>query len=186
MGMSLTTAPTREPVTLTEAKTHLRIDHSEEDGTLAGYILAARHHIEGATRRALSPQTWELTLDHFPPVIELPMPPLVSVVSVKYVDRDGAVQTLDPALYVVENDGPRGLIFPAYQQRWPEVRHHGIAVIVEFECGYEQVPPDLKHAILLLTAHFYEIRQPAIVGTSIGRVPMSVDALISPYAVVGF
>lgn len=68
MGLSLVTAPARDPVSVDEVKTHCRITQDLEDGLIAGYILAARQHIETWTRRALMTQSWRLTIDYAWPI----------------------------------------------------------------------------------------------------------------------
>ena len=78
--LSKSTAPTTEPVTISEAKAHLRVDENvaEEDELIAAYIAAAREYCEGFQNRAYITQTWELWLDSFPDkdYIEIPLPPL--------------------------------------------------------------------------------------------------------------
>ena len=66
MPSILVTAPTEEPVSLAEAKLHLRVDDNADDALIAALITAARQHAENDTRRALVTQTWRLALDQFP------------------------------------------------------------------------------------------------------------------------
>lgn len=172
------------PVSLAKAKAQCRVDAEYEDALIVHYIESARAYVEGQIRRSLTPQTFEYTMHGFPPMIDLPMPPLKEVLAVRYLDENGDLQELtDYEVYGIEG---RGRIGPKYGESWPATRREPESVRVEFIAGYSFVPPDLKQAMLLLVAHFHEIRQPAIVGTSVGRVPMSVDALLSPYNVVGF
>jgi uncharacterized phiE125 gp8 family phage protein len=175
-----TSQPTHEPITIAEAKAHLRVDGSDEDGYIAGCILAARHHAEAVTRRALVPREWKQTYNYFPAEIVLPVTPVQTVDAIKYIDRDGVEQTL--ASY--QQSGER--IVPAFEQHWPETRRVVDAVSVEFTAGYDDVPADIRAALLLLVAHYFEQRQPTINATVVSVVPMSVDALLSPYFVRGF
>lgn len=66
MGLQLVTAPTTEPITLTEAKLHLRESDTAQDTIIQSLISAARRHIEERCRRSLITQTWLRTLDQFP------------------------------------------------------------------------------------------------------------------------
>jgi uncharacterized phiE125 gp8 family phage protein len=201
MSVTVTVAPTAEPVTLAEARAHLRLDHNDEDGLLAGYLLAARQHIEGETRRALSQQTLQYRIDRDWPTawiggasrdgIALPRAPLRSVVGIEYVDPVGDTQTLPASQYQVAraNDSKlEGLILPAYGVTWPRVREQFEAITVTFVAGYGgslALPEPLRQAILLLTAHFYENREPVNVGNIVTEIPLTVASLVFPYRVLG-
>src|ERR1035441_8272837 len=105
MALKLYTPPSVEPVTLDEAKTHLKQDSSDDDLYISGLIAVARQYCEEFQRRAYVTQTWELWLDQFPPYdqvvnnfhshIDIPFPPLASISSVKYYLTDDTEQILD-------------------------------------------------------------------------------------------
>lgn len=65
-GLSLYSPPVQEPVTLAEAKTHLRVTYTDDDALIAELITAARQWFEEQTYRALVTQTWDLKLDELP------------------------------------------------------------------------------------------------------------------------
>jgi uncharacterized phiE125 gp8 family phage protein len=152
MGLSLVTGPALEPVSLIEAKQHCRVDSTDDDGLIAGYILSARSWAEDLTRRAFTTQTWDYTIDSDWPRmrvgycdvyrIELPKPKLISVSSVSYVDTNGASQTLATDQYTVNATGITGLIDPAYGVTWPQVRDQMNAITVRFVCGFGPNPGD--------------------------------------------
>jgi uncharacterized phiE125 gp8 family phage protein len=101
VGLKLVTPPEVEPITLEEAKSHLRIDTDAEDVYVSALITAARERVELFLRRALATQTFEYTLDGFPSgVIDIPRPPLQSAGDIKYLDTGGNERTLPPELYV--------------------------------------------------------------------------------------
>src|SRR5688572_769919 len=79
------------PVTLAEAKAHLRIDGADEDAVLNGILDAATEWVEDQTRQQLRPATLEYVLDQFPAgrEIRLPKPPLRSVDAIRYFDPAG-------------------------------------------------------------------------------------------------
>jgi uncharacterized phiE125 gp8 family phage protein len=195
MGLTLVSGPSTEPVTLAEAKAHCRVAIADDDGLIAGYILAARIHLENETRRAFLTQTWDATFDYSWPMvwdngrvdyryqITLPKAPLQSVTSISYVDAAGATQTLAPDQYKVNASGMEGVIEPAYDVTWPYVRPEVNAVTVRFVCGYTQTPDPIRQAMLLLIGHWYENRESVIVGSITSELPMAVSALMFPYRV---
>jgi uncharacterized phiE125 gp8 family phage protein len=64
--IKLITAPIAEPVTLPEAKLHLRVDTTDDDTLITTLITAAREMAETITRRALVSQQWKIVADRFP------------------------------------------------------------------------------------------------------------------------
>ena len=187
MALELVTGPTYEPVTLTEAKAQLRLDVADDDGLLAGYLLAAREFIEGQIKRDLVEKTWDYSLDYgwparnYRPYIRLPLNPVKSVTSITYVDEAGATQTLASSQYTVAARSDRSYIVPAYDIAFPTVRHVPDAITVRFVTGYTDCPSDLKAALMLMTAHLYEKRELVVTGTIVAQLPFSVEALIGPY-----
>jgi uncharacterized phiE125 gp8 family phage protein len=183
MPLSLVTSATAEPVTRQQFKAHARITRDDEDGVIDGYLLAARRYVETALRRQLVNATWRLTLDCFPACIDVPLPPLSSVSSITYVDTDGATQTLNSSLYRVDTYSQPGRITPAYDQVWPATQAVTNAVTVTFVAGYgatyASVPQTIRQAICLLASHWYENREPIVVGTITAPLPMAVESLLS-------
>jgi uncharacterized phiE125 gp8 family phage protein len=168
LGLSLVTAPAVEPVTLLEAKAHLKIDNADDDGLIAGYILAATRDAESYIRGKIIRQTWDYTLDYEWPIvsirgmardrIELPFHPVRQVLSVSYVDENGATQTLSPSLYTVRMDTPVAYVEKAYDASWPAIRSVPAAITVRFIAGYdpESVPDEIRTAILLHIESMYD------------------------------
>lgn len=162
MSLTLTTAPAQEPITLVEAKAHLRQEASDDDTLITSLITAARVHVEEYVGRALITQQWELGLDAFPTDIEMPLPRLQSVESVKYLDADGNLQTLDSAKYRVDIASEPGGITPAYGESWPGTRAVTGAVTVAFTAGYGAavgVPEPIKSAMKLHIEKHYDGEQ---------------------------
>lgn len=194
MPLKLVTPPACEPVSLAQFKTHARISRDDEDATIRGYIMAARQYAESRQRRQLITATWRLTIDSFYPcgesrslfetaAIKIPLPPLASVTSITYVDEDGATQTLDSSLYLVDTQSEPGRIVPAFNQVWPYTREQINAVAITFVAGYGgtpgSVPATTRQAIQMLASHYYENREAAIVGTISAVTPLAVDSLLS-------
>lgn len=137
MGLIQTIEPGAEPISLAEAKDHLRLEgYADEDTLVGGIRSAARAYVETFTTRQVVTASWQLTLDWFPSVIELPHPPLQTVTSITYVDTAGDTQTLATSVYTVDNTGLIGRIYPAYNQSWPSTRSQPNAVTVTYVAGY--------------------------------------------------
>lgn len=184
MSLTLVTGPTRDPVSLAEAKAHCRIDTADDDGLIAGYLLAARQHVEIYTRRALITQTWDQIGDELGSEIVLERPPVQSVTSVKYLDSAGVEQTLAPSQYrLVQRRTGEFVIVPAYGVTWPSVQDVESAVTVRFVAGYlpEAFPEPLRHAILLLVGHWYEHREAVDDRGTAAEVPIGFEPLVFPF-----
>lgn len=189
MSLTLSSGPATEPVTTAEAKTHLRVTDSNSDTYIDTLIATARLACERETNRAFITQTWVLRLDSFPDVIRLRKCPVISVSSIAYVDSNGDSQTLSSSLYQVDTSTEPARIIPAYGQTWPTTRSQINAVTVTFTCGYggaSSVPVAIKHAIKLLISHWFEVREPVVMGTIVASLPMSVQYLLDPYKFVQF
>lgn len=187
MSTKLITDATEEPVTLDEAKDHLRVDGTDEDALIMAYIKAARRQCEMISRRAFVTQTWELALTtwQLQNWIELPNPPLQSVTSITYIDSAGVSAVMSSADYVVDTYSQPGRVVLGYSKCWPSVTlRPGPSVIVRYVAGYgapKDVPETYKQAIKLLVGHFYENREAVVLQTGLvqGAVtPMAVDALL--------
>lgn len=170
------TAPTLQPVWVGDLKTHLRVDHDDEDDLIAAYALAAVDQVEGYLGRALLTQTWDVWFDAWPAdgVLELPRPPLQSVTSVKYTPAGAAQTTLSSALYKVETGREPGRVTLGYGQTWPgETLDVGMPIVVRMVCGWtapESLPAGITQALRWLVGHMYEHRE----GVSLANVPPAV------------
>ena len=181
-SLTETVAPSVEPITTAEAKTELRVEHSEEDDLIDRKIKAARRMVEKITRRSLINTTFTLKLDAFPVEIRTPRSPLSSVTSITHIDCDGNSQTVASSVYDVDTDTEPGRIFLKFDQSWPDTREINNAVTVTHVVGYgaaaSAIPEDLVSAVLMLMAHYYEQREPVVVGTITAKIPMSVESLL--------
>lgn len=183
-GLQQTTAPTSEPLTLTEVKDHLRIDDTDSDDELTLLLAAARSHVETRTNRQLMQATFELTLDRWPGGRELVlrMPPLASVTSVTYYDEDEASQTLASGDYHVDTATEPGRIVLKDGESWPNLDERPAAVTVTYVAGQasaDDVPDAAKLATLQLLAHWFENREAVAFGGNPTNLPHAVEALIN-------
>lgn len=190
--LRLVTAPTGDIITVAQFKTHARIDVTDDDTLIQGYINAAIDHLDGRDGilgRALRPQTWDYITDSFPRRgIELPTPPTISVDSVKYLDTSYTEQTLATANYRVVQGGSGGSVIRlADGYTWPVLPCEPDAVRVRFQCGYSDdssglttVPEAIRQAVYLIVAHWYENRE-EVSEVEMSRIPMGAKALLSTY-----
>lgn len=192
MSLKLITAPVIEPVTLAEAKDWARIDTTEEDSLISGLISSARALSETFTRRSFINTTWRYSLDKFPceNYIVLPQAPLSSVTTLKYYDSNGILQTHSSALYYVDTESEPGRLILNPNEVWPTIQTDKLsAVQVNYVSGYgataDLVPTDIKTAIKMLVAHWYDVR-PAISVENLNEVPMAYSNLLWQYKVHRF
>ncbi|MDF3024809.1 MAG: hypothetical protein K0R10_2170 [Alphaproteobacteria bacterium] len=156
--------PATEPVSLAEAKAHLRVTSDDEDTLISALIVAAREAAEHETGRSLITQTWEKTLDVFPADIRLDYPPVQSVTSIKFLDENGDEQTLSASSYKLDNasDSGPGWIKIATGLAWPSTYPEINAVRVRYVAGWTsaaEVPQSIKQWMLLNIGHWYENRE---------------------------
>lgn len=188
MALVMTSGPAVEPVTVSEAKAHLRVDGSAEDVLISSLILTSRLHIEAALGLALITQSWTLLLDAWPTgaAVALPLRPVQSITSVKVYAADQSAQTLAPADYMLEGHGaPPRLIRRGALWLAPGQPASGIEIA--FTAGFGNAPADvpapIRHALLMLMTHWYEHRDPLEVGSLEANIPASVSELLMPYKV---
>lgn len=184
LALKRTVAPAETPVSVAEAKTHLRVSHTADDTYLAGLIRAATASCETYQGRAYVSQTWVRTLDCFPPgPIVLPRAPLSSVVSVTYVDADGQSHTLPSTEYCVDLASEPGRILPTVNGYWPsDARGYSNDVAVTYVAGYgnaASVPDEYKHAVQFLVALWYRQREP-VAASGVAEVPFTARYLLDP------
>ena len=166
MGISLTTAPAVEPVSLADMKLHLRVDGTDDNALITALISVAREYVEIWTGRACISQTWTQTFDGFPDGagnIELKRPPLLSVTSVVYADVDDADQTWSTGSYTVHTDTLPGHIELDYGESYPSTRDKEASVTVIFVAGYgaaaTALPTPIIQAVKLIVGDLYEHRE---------------------------
>lgn len=196
-----TTPPGGEPISLEEAKAHLRVTSASEDSLIASLISAARQHAEDFTRRQLMTATFVQRMDRFPSEfsgavrsscrnpIRVYRPPLQSVASITYIDTAGVTQTWAAERYKVDPQDEPGRIVPAYGYSYPDTRDEINAVTITFDAGYssaDDVPKPIRQALLLMVGELFERREEGHAAVAIHAVPLGVKALLGPYRVVRF
>jgi uncharacterized phiE125 gp8 family phage protein len=186
MALTVVTPPEIEPVSLADAKSHLRVDSTTEAADISALVAVARDYCERIQNRAYITQTLRLTLDRFPlygGAIHLPRAPLQSVTELTYIDTTGVTRTLDDSLYRVDSESEPARITPAYGTSWPLTLDVTNALSVGYVAGSgnaeRDVPAYARHAILLLVGHWYANREAVVSGTITKPIEFAVDALLA-------
>ena len=183
------TPPAVEPVTLSEAKAHCRIDTNDDDAYVASLISAAREWCEQYLDRTLVYTQWVMRFDKFPPDgtmdIELPRPPMAAAgtatsVALTFTYDNGTTATYSSASYRVDRSSTPGAVKTLYGQTWPPHLQDDNAISVTWWGGYgasgQDVPAAIRHAMLMLVSHWYETRGATV---STGAVPQDVPFGVS-------
>ncbi|MFI0844426.1 hypothetical protein [Mesorhizobium sp. IMUNJ 23232] len=189
--------PTAEALLLAEVKEQLRIDAVviDDDAFLNRCIRAAREMVEGPDGRGLAIMAadWRLTLDCFPKEVRIPMGPVLSIVSIVYVDGAGVAQTLDPADYQWRPGRYEARIQPAYGKAWPAPRSQFDAVTIIFKAGFKgteedpielgNIPEPLRAAMRMLIAHWFKHRETTVVGVVPTEIQHGFEDIMNMFAV---
>lgn len=205
MPLQLITPAAQEPVSILEARQHLRVDFDDDDALISVLISAARQAAETLTGRQFITARWKLVLDSFPGpslmgvpagvpftlpghAILLPKGPVQSVVAINYLDMAGVLQTMPVANYTQDLSCEPARITPVFGQIWPIPLPQIGAVSVTFDAGYgapEQVPEGIKSWIKLRVGSLYAHRED-VAALSRGRIePLPfLDGLLDPYRMV--
>jgi len=183
-----TSSPSNLPVSLVEAKSHLRLSPTDttHDDQLTLLLEAATERLEQDLDRQIITATYCLEAldwnknDPRYGEIKLYRKGITAVTSVSYVDEDGNTVTLDPSDYIV--DLVRYCIFPAVDKEWPTVHpNHPNAVSVDFAAGYgnegSTVPRLLKQAILLCVGKWFF--DPAQEGSALHSQEIAYERIIA-------
>ena len=198
MSLKRITAPSTQCVTVSEVKDFLRLQGTtSEDYLLLAFIKAAESYAENYMKRSINKQQWELRLDDFnghDGDIELPRPPLTTVSSevvVNYVKDTTAGDTtsISATALTVDYQSEPGVLYPSYDNEWPDHRDEHNAVRITYYSGYATpslVPESIKQWVKLRVGSMYENRESLMVGTGnfISELPHSyVDGLLDEFVV---
>lgn len=187
MSLRRVTAPAEAPVSLAQAKAHLRVDHEDDDDLIGGLVDAATQYLDGyagVLGRALVTQSWRLDLAR--PAcrsVLLPLPPVSAIEGVAYLS-EGAEAELDAAAWRL-GEGPLGAFLVLNDgYGWPAMDGREDALRVTFTTGYgdpADVPAPIGQAIKLLVGHWYENREAVGEAARTAPLPFAVTALLAPY-----
>jgi uncharacterized phiE125 gp8 family phage protein len=174
-----TTPPATEPVSLAEARAHLRVPHNDDDAYISTLIKTARQSIEAQTGLGLVSQGWSVFLDDWPEqgAIELPLAPVLDVIDIKVHGDDDSFAIIDPAHYYSDNISRPARIILRGSRNWaaPGRVANGIEILLTI--GFVIVPEPLREAVLQLVGHWHERRG----DEAADEKPLGPGQLIQPY-----
>ncbi len=165
--------PASQVITTAEAKAHLHVTGSTEDGYIDTLVGAATHAIETHIEGQIGAATWKLEMNSFMDV-NLPKHPVNTITSINYYDSNNATQTLATSFYNLYKDVRKSVL--EYGKNLPNVYDKTNAVEINFTTGYATIPDALKQSILIVLGSLYENRE-----DKIKRLPSSSEHLSAPY-----
>jgi uncharacterized phiE125 gp8 family phage protein len=172
-----------EPVTLEEAKVHIRVTADDEDDLITALIIAARQWVEMFTGLILVEREVFDAFDSFD-CMALSGWPIASdaTLVVGYVDGAGDTQAADD--WWLKTGRRPARVSSTVGATWPTPYEGSEVVTVTYTAGYAtpaDVPQALKQAMLLLIGHWYSRRETVVVGATVAEVPLAVSSLVRPY-----
>lgn len=181
-------APAVTPINVFEAKAQANVVHDDDDFVIESHIAAAVDMLdgEGELGRAMITQTWAQWVPQSPGCVKLRMGPFQSLSAIHYYDADGVLQAANTADFEIRKSGDFVTVEPKSGEAWPVAANRADAIRITYVAGFgdspSDVPAGIRHALLLMVAHWYENRE-AVGEKAMHEVPMAVTALINRHRV---
>lgn len=209
----LVTGPTVWPVSANELGAHLRLNQSggsyPEEALLLDLIKGATEFAETETGLVMLEQTWAHYLDEVPVTsdglgwwdgvrdgaigqehprfLELTKGPLISITSIKSIDDADDEHTFDPDNYYADTVSRPGRVVLRDSVVWPTNIRSVNGLVVTYKAGFgttaANVPFQLRQAIKVIAAHWYENREGLTMDLSAMNVPGSAWDILGKYKV---
>ena len=179
------TAPSALPISVAEAKAQMRVEGNDEDTIIERLINAAVAFVDvqGVLGFAMITQTWGQWVGPNPGTVMLSLGPVQSVSAIKYYDINGTLQTATLANFNVFGTPNRITISPKTGYAWPVTQTRDDAIKIEYVIGYgatsASVPQTVRHALMMLVAHWYENRENELIGTISKTLPFGFDDILN-------
>lgn len=162
--------PSEIPLGTEEVAQFLRLDESDETelATVRNLVAAATSIAENYTQRSFMTQTWQLGINTLPARLRLPRPPVQKIETIQAGEF-----TIDSSAYKLYDESMLICSF--------EMSNYADDIVITYVAGYEsaeEVPSDIRQAILMLTGYLYENREGA------AELPEAVKQLLDPYKVL--
>ncbi len=170
------------PVTLEQAKAQLKIEISEtsEDKLIQDYIESATDEAERFIEQDIVKHIYQLDCEKWYQDLLLPRYPVIEIESIKYIDENGDIQTLDSDKYKLiplEDEPDKMTIHYADFDGLPTLASDKLdAVQIIFHTGMDSPKKGIGQAIKLIMTNFYEQR-----GDMVERLPKRSESLLRKY-----
>jgi len=186
-AFKVVTPATSNPLTLTEAKTHLKVDTTADDTFITNLIRSATSSAQEYTNRFFIQTTIQQYGDKWDDISNLFKSPVASVTHIKYVDTSGSLQTLSTDVYFVDDVNKPARIGLKPNQSFPDIIDRLNAIYVEYvvgiAAGSDEVDEGIRQALLLTIGNWYQNRQAVVTGTIATELPMNAKFLLDQYKI---
>ena len=176
-------------ISTSEAKTHLRVDNSDDDTLIGNLCVAATQAAQNYTNRFFINHSIRMDCDTWEETEFLYKSPVFSSDTIEYytTDTPTVYSVWDGANYVVDKVHQPARIFLQQEKSYPDLADRKSAIKVSYVCGYgtaaSDVPQGIKQAVLLMVGNWYENRQEVVVGRIATELPKSAEYLLDQYKV---
>ena len=184
MRYKVTAKPSTNAVSLSEAKKDLRINGNYADSTLLTMIAAAQDYVEGICGLHTTSRTTVIYMNSWPTrKTTLPISPIQSVSSLKYLDGDGNLQSVASSIYTLMDDEYEPRVYKKASQSWPnnlsdEYERIFLTVVSGYGDSANLTPPAVRYAIRFLINHWFTNRVPVVVGAVPISIPKTFDSIV--------
>ena len=206
-GLKVTTQPTIEPISIEEAKEHLRLDDDVDDIPVKTFIKASRLWAEKYTGRAFITRTLQQSVDSTASIldplyegirtgietraysnyIELAASPAISVTSINYYNDSDTQSTWATSNYYVDTISDLGRIYLRDGGTFPTDLRAANGLEINYTAGYgssrSDIPDDIRLAMLQYMTFVYEHRGEQEGGTP-PMPPKILSTLLNPYKII--
>jgi uncharacterized phiE125 gp8 family phage protein len=185
--VEIVTAVLVEPITLAEAKAHLRVDIATDDAYITALIIVARQQAEHEAQRSFAPQTLRIRASDFGDGVELKRGPVNAITHVRYQDAANVQQTVSASAYYLDRSGLVPVVRAASGATWPPVYPQNDVIEVQYTAGTwntgagVEAPRAAVQYMLLLIGSMYENRE-ADAALAVQRMPYA-ERLLDAYRV---
>jgi|9_EtaG_2_1085328.scaffolds.fasta_scaffold00083_14 uncharacterized phiE125 gp8 family phage protein len=196
MARSVTTNYTDSNLCLTvsEAKKHLRVSTSSDDTYIESLLHAAQQEFERYCNVSVIQKTFYQYCDTWCDTTQLYNSPAansgaLNVDAITYYNLNNVITTWNATNYLVDGASAPARVSLNVDKDYPDIADRKNAIIIQYTSGFKKagsVPQGIKQAILILVGQWYENRQEAIVGRSVGSIPMTARYIMDRYRIKDF